>query len=62
MLIDAALKAERFHLARALLSERTALRPRNGWGWKHTALAAEGLGERAAAQAAREAAKRLLAA
>ena len=62
MLIDAALKAERFHLARALLSERTLLRPRNAWGWKHTALAASGLGEAAVAKAAAEEAGRLVAA
>jgi tetratricopeptide (TPR) repeat protein len=60
MLIDAALNAERFHLARALLSERTRLRPRNAWGWTQTALAASGLGESAAAQAARGEAKRLV--
>jgi tetratricopeptide (TPR) repeat protein len=59
MLIDAALKGGRFPLARALLSERTALRPRNGWSWNETALAASGLGEEAAAQAARDVAKRL---
>jgi tetratricopeptide (TPR) repeat protein len=60
MLIDSALKAKRFHLARALLSERTGLRPRNAWGWTHTALAAEGLGETAAAQAATKQATQLL--
>jgi tetratricopeptide (TPR) repeat protein len=62
MLIDAALKAGRFRLARALLSERMRLRPRNAWGWKHAALAAEGLGEAMAASAAEAEAKRLLAA
>jgi len=62
MLIDAALKAGRFPLARALLSERTLLRPRNVWGWTHTARAAEALGDHAAARAAEAEAKRLLAA
>jgi len=49
-----------FTLARALLAERTGLRPRNAWGWKHASLAAAGLGDDVAAQAAREQAKRLL--
>jgi len=62
MLIDAALKDGRFALARALLSERTLLRPRNAWGWTHTARAAAGLGDDAAALAAAEQARRLLAA
>ena len=61
MLIDAALKDGRFALARALLSERTLLRPRNAWGWTHTARAAAGLGDDAAAKAAVEQARRLLA-
>jgi tetratricopeptide (TPR) repeat protein len=61
MLIDAALRDGRFALARALLSERTRLRPRNAWAWMHTARAAAGVGDDAAAQAAREQAKRLLA-
>jgi tetratricopeptide (TPR) repeat protein len=60
MLIDAALKDGRFSLARALLSERMGLRPNNGWGWKHTALAAAGLGETSAAQAAAKRARELL--
>jgi tetratricopeptide (TPR) repeat protein len=60
MLIDAALRDGRFTLARALLAERTGLRPRNAWGWKHASLAAAGLGDDVAAQAAREQAKRLL--
>jgi tetratricopeptide (TPR) repeat protein len=62
MLIDAALKDGRFPLARALLSERTELRPRNIWGWRHAARAAEGLGDHAAARAAEAEARRLLAA
>jgi tetratricopeptide (TPR) repeat protein len=62
MLIDAAIKDGRFNLARALLSERTLLRPRNTWGWKHAAIAAAGLGDVAAAKAAAEEARRLLAA
>ncbi len=62
MLIDAALKDGRFALARALLSERTLLRPRNAWGWRNTARAAAGLGDDAAARAATEEERRLLAA
>ena len=62
MLIDAALKDGRFVLARALLSERTHLRPRNAWGWLHYAKAAEALNDAGAALAARAEAKRLLAA
>jgi tetratricopeptide (TPR) repeat protein len=61
MLIDAALKDGRFSLARALLSERTLLRPRNAWGWNNTARAAAGLGDDAAAKAATEKARGLLA-
>jgi tetratricopeptide (TPR) repeat protein len=60
MLIDAALKDGRFQLARALLSERTGLRPNNAWGWKHTALAAAGLGNDVASRAAAAKEKRLL--
>ncbi len=62
MLIDAALKDGRLTLARALLSERVQQRPRNIWGWTHTARAAEELGDRAAASAANAEAKRFLAA
>lgn len=62
MLIDAALRDGRFALARALLSERTRLRPDNAWGWKHASLAAAGLGDEAAAQAAATTARRLMAA
>jgi tetratricopeptide (TPR) repeat protein len=60
MLIDAALKDGRFKLARALLSERTQLRPRNAWGWRHAALAAAGVGDEAAATAAAAQVKRLV--
>jgi hypothetical protein len=59
MLIDAALRGENLKLARALLSERTQLRPRNIWGWKHAAKATGARGE--AAAAAQEQARRLLA-
>jgi tetratricopeptide (TPR) repeat protein len=62
MLIDAVLKDGRITLARSLLSERTHLRPRNAWGWTHAAKAAEAMGEPDVAMAAREEAKRLLAA
>jgi tetratricopeptide (TPR) repeat protein len=62
MLIDAAIKDGRFKLARALLSERRQLRPRNIWGWKHCAAAAAGLGEGGMAKNAQDEAKRLLSA
>ncbi|HZS83490.1 MAG TPA: tetratricopeptide repeat protein [Stellaceae bacterium] len=62
MLIDAALKDGRFALARALLSERTHLRPRNIWGWTQAARAAAAVGQEAAAAAAEAEARRLRAA
>jgi tetratricopeptide (TPR) repeat protein len=60
MLIDAALKDGRLKLVRALLSERLQQRPHNAWGWKHTARAAELLGDAAGAAAAQAEAYRLL--
>ncbi|MBV9523355.1 MAG: tetratricopeptide repeat protein [Alphaproteobacteria bacterium] len=62
MLIDAALRGGNLPLARALLSERTQLRPRNVWGLKHHARVAAAQGDGAAAAAAEREARRLLAA
>jgi tetratricopeptide (TPR) repeat protein len=61
MLVDAALRDGRPALARALLSERRKRRPDDIWGWKHTAKAAEALGDAGAAETARTEAERLLA-
>ncbi len=60
MLIEAALKGGRLKLGRALLAERMQQRPRNIWGWRHTARAAESLGDAAGAAAAQAEAERLL--
>jgi hypothetical protein len=62
MLIDAALRDGRLALARALLSERAHLRPRNVWGLKHYARALAALGDGTAAKVAETEARRLLAA
>ncbi|MBT5107786.1 MAG: tetratricopeptide repeat protein [Rhodospirillaceae bacterium] len=60
LLISAALKADEYRFARALLSERTALNPNGVWGWKRTADALDGLGALDDAARAREAASSLL--
>jgi tetratricopeptide (TPR) repeat protein len=62
LLIDAALRADRAVLARALLSERLGQRPRDGWGWRHFAQALTALGDAAGASAAAGKAEQLLAA
>ena len=62
MLIEAALKAERFKLARALLAERTTLRPQSPASWKLYARALDGLGEADRAAEARAKAEALIAA
>jgi tetratricopeptide (TPR) repeat protein len=61
MLIDAATKAGRDSLARALLAERTADRPSSAPSWKLYAAALERCGEAREAAAAREKARALLA-
>jgi hypothetical protein len=61
LLVAAALRAERYRLARALVAERNALNPRSAWGWKRAAAALEGLGETQEAAAARRRAEELLA-
>jgi tetratricopeptide (TPR) repeat protein len=45
ILIDAAIKAERLPLARALLAERAALKPKDPWTWRAYAGVLERLGD-----------------
>ena len=52
-LIEAAVKCGRLPLARALLSERTNLRPHDRYGWAKYAGVLDGLGDAIAAEAAR---------
>ncbi len=61
-LIEAALGCGRFGLARALLAERTALRPDSPHTWKTYARALDGSGDAAGAAAARDRATDLMAA
>lgn len=58
-LLEAALRAGRLALARALASERTRLRPTNPAGWRATARVLDAEGEAARAAAARQQALRL---
>lgn len=60
LLIEAALRAGRMKLARALLAERAALKPASAWTWKRSAVALDALGERAGAEDARTRARHLL--
>ncbi len=62
MLIAACLRCGRWQQARALLSERTALKPRNPWSWRRYAEALEAAGEVNEAAEARKKAEALLAA
>lgn len=62
MLIVACLRSGRIHEARALLAERTVLRPGNPWTWRRYAEALEAAGETAPAAEARVRAESLLAA
>jgi hypothetical protein len=62
LLVAAALRSKRYRLARALTAERNALNPSSVWGVKREAEALAGLGETAAAEAARRRAAALLAA
>jgi predicted Zn-dependent protease len=56
ILIAAALRAPRPALARALLAERTRLKPNNAWTWQRYADALEAAGdEKAAGEAAAQA-------
>ena len=52
MLIDAAMRSERLGLARALLAERTALRPNSPLTWRRLAGVLNGLGDGEAADRA----------
>jgi tetratricopeptide (TPR) repeat protein len=62
ILIAAALRVPRPKLARALLAERTRLKPRNAWTWWRYAQALEAAGDHAAARQASEQARSVLAA
>jgi hypothetical protein len=53
MLLEAALRAGRFDLARTLAGERVILRPHSHGSWLKYAEALEGAGDMAAAEAAR---------
>lgn len=53
-LIEAALKSQRWHLARALLAERVAQRPHSRGNWLKYATALTGLGDDSRADAARQ--------
>ncbi|MER6348730.1 tetratricopeptide repeat protein [Streptomyces sp. NPDC001595] len=58
-LLESALAAGRYDLARALISERTAVRPQSPYNWLAQARLADALGEAARAAVARERAGRL---
>lgn len=62
ILIAAALRGSRPTLARALLAERTHLKPDNAWSWRRYADALEAVGDHAAAGSAAARARALLAA
>jgi tetratricopeptide (TPR) repeat protein len=62
LLVEAALKAGRFALARALLAERSALQPGNAPVWKAYARALDGVGDAIGASAACDRAEKILAA
>jgi tetratricopeptide (TPR) repeat protein len=53
-LVEAALRARNFKLARALVSERTQLKPTSPWNWQLTARSMEIAGDTSAALKARE--------
>ncbi|HEY8538687.1 MAG TPA: tetratricopeptide repeat protein [Steroidobacteraceae bacterium] len=53
-LVEAALRARNFKLARALISERTQLKPTSPWNWQLTARSMEIAGDEIAASKARE--------
>jgi tetratricopeptide (TPR) repeat protein len=62
ILIAASLRAPRPALARALLGERTRLKPENAWTWQRYAQALKATGDDAAARTASDRARVLLAA
>jgi tetratricopeptide (TPR) repeat protein len=51
-LIEAAMRGKRYRLARALLAERTALKPSSPQSWRNTACALRALGDGGGAEAA----------
>ncbi len=61
LLIDAALKADRLPVARALLAERAAQCPNSIWGWRKTAEVLTAAGDSDGAAAARAQAEQLMA-
>ena len=52
-LLEAALRADRFKLARALANERTAIKPTSPQNWRYAARALQGLGDYQGAERAR---------
>ena len=56
-LIEAALRAKKFDLAQAMLSERIVVRPKSPYNWLKYAVALEGIGENTRAVLARETAQ-----
>ena len=62
ILIAAALRTPRPAVARALLGERTRLKPENAWSWQRYAQALKATGDDAAARVASDQARALLAA
>ena len=62
MVIQAALKCDKYPLARALLHERTVLKPNSAQAWNLLATALEGEGKITDAAVARRYAEQLLAA
>ena len=60
ILIAATLRAPRPALARALLGERTRLKPENAWSWQRYAEALKATGDDGAARAASDQARALL--
>jgi len=61
-LMHAAVKSGRYELARALLSERTALKPNSTISWNLYARALEGLGDKTGTEKARAQVQAVLAA
>jgi tetratricopeptide (TPR) repeat protein len=59
-LIEAALRAGRFELANAMISERISVRPRSPYNWLKHAVALEGLGQVTQATIARDTANKRL--
>jgi hypothetical protein len=60
-LVDAAIRADRLPLARALLSERLRRKPKSAWNWRQWGRLSEKLGDAGAATNATREAERLVA-